>query len=167
MERKLRITRRCAFALEVLAVFVLQGTPRLIPPILGNTPSLLICVALTVALFENEICAVIFGLVCGALTDLGFSNRIGYFTVMLGIICCFISYFAGNIFVTSLLNAVLCSVFVIFVLFSVYFLLFHYLSLRYDNAGIYYVRHFLIRIAYTSVFIPPFYWLNKIIRRRS
>ena len=165
MERRLVITRRFAFALEILVLFVLQGTPRLLPPILGNTPSLLICAALTIAIAESELCATFFGLACGVLTDLGFTDRVGFFAVTLTVICFFISFFTKNIFVTSLQNTLLFSALIITVLFSLHFLIFHMMLLR-TPAG-YFLRHHLIRIVYTLVFIPPIYGLYKFLRRKT
>lgn len=167
MEKKLRITKYFAFSLELLVVFVLQGVPKLFPPILGNTPLLLMCVVITIAAVEEEITAMIFGFVSGALIDVGVGGTIGYFTIILGIVCFFISFMGNNIFITNLLNVMVISFFIITAIFSLHFFLFHYMQLRYANIAQYYLKHYLVRSVYTWVWLPVFYGLNMMIKRRS
>lgn len=166
MGRKLKTIRRFAFALEILIAYVLQGTVGLIPAVNGNKPSLLICAALTIALFENELCAMIFGFVCGALTDAG-SGGIGFYTVLLGAVCFFVAYLCENVFVTNIFNVMLSFSVIIFILFSLDFALSELLINRIAHAAAYYTGHTLIRFLYTMLFVAPFYYLNGLIRRRS
>ena len=75
--QNLKFFRYLAYSIEILVFFVLGSTPSLFPEIFGATPCLLVALAITIAVFESEVPAMIFGVICGALTDLGFSNSIG------------------------------------------------------------------------------------------
>ena len=73
--------RYLAYAVELILMFVLCTTPSLLPEIFGAKPALPICVALTAAVYEREIPSMILGMAAGIMTDLGFSNYIGVFTI--------------------------------------------------------------------------------------
>ena len=68
--------RYLAYALELILMFVLSTTPGIMPELFGAKPALLVCVALTVAVYEREIPAMIFGMIAGIMTDLGY--RLGF-----------------------------------------------------------------------------------------
>ena len=76
MEKKYTVFRYLAYSLEILIIYIVQGTPFFLPEILGGRPVLLIPVALTIAFYENEIPAMFFGLACGSLIDIGTGGMI-------------------------------------------------------------------------------------------
>lgn len=154
--------RYLAYTLEIIIAYVLIGTPQLMPQIFGAKPCVLLCIAVTIALFEKETVAMIFGLVCGLLTDIGYANNFCFFAVFMMVLCFFIAFFAENIMVTNLLVALGIGFIVILLTLCVQFL-FTYLFKGYDNAGIYFVKHYIPKILYTTAFIPVFYGLNRLI----
>lgn len=64
-----------------------QGSGFIIPEIFGGRPLMLISLALCIASFENTLPSVIFGALCGVLTDISFDGSIGYFAFALTIVC--------------------------------------------------------------------------------
>lgn len=163
MEGRLRFLRFLAYSIEVIVFYVLQGTPMFMPEILGSKPSLLLPVALTVAVFESESVAMSFGFVCGLLTDLGSAGSIGYYTVVMTLLCFAIGYCARNFFVTNLLNASIIGVGSITLLILLQFL-FGTLFSGVEFAWTHFAYHYLSRIVYTSLFFVPLYFFNRLFR---
>ena len=62
--KNIRFYRYLAYSLEILLLFVLGSTPKLLPQLFGAVPCLLVSLALAIAVFENELPAMFFGLVC-------------------------------------------------------------------------------------------------------
>lgn len=160
MERNLRGVRCFAYSLFIFLLYVISGVPSVIPELFGSKPCVLIPMALTIAVFENERVSMIFGAVCGILTDLGFSNTVGYFAVFLTVICFFIGFFSDNLIVGNLLNTMIISLCATVVLIGLYFVFF-YLFTGFENAGRIFVNHYISKIIYTIVLVPAFYFLNR------
>lgn len=163
MDGKLKFLRYIAYALEVILLYVISGTPGFLPEILGVKPLLLLPVAITIAVFENETPAMIFGFICGALCDIGFDTRIGFYTIALTLLCFAFGYTARNFFVTNFVNAMVIGTVTVTVLLMLHFLIF---GSRADmpHAGGHFVRHYLVKILYTLLFLPPLYWFNRLFR---
>ena len=154
--------RYLAYTIELILMFVLSTTPGLMPEIFGAKPVLLICVALTVAVYEREIPAMIFGMAAGILTDLGYSDSIGLFAVSLTIICFIVGYAANNLIVAKFLNFLLYSAVAVGILFMLYFLV------RFVIPGVgdmwqYFTQHLISRMVQTFLFSIPLYFINKFI----
>ncbi len=154
--------RYLAYTIELILMFILSTTPGLLPEIFGAKPVLLICVALTVAVYEREIPAMIFGMIAGILTDLGYSDSIGLFAVSLTIICFIVGYAANNLIVAKFLNFLLYSAVAVGILFMLYFLV------RFVIPGVsdmwqYFTQHLISRMVQTFLFSIPLYFINKFI----
>ena len=160
--QNLKFFRYLAYSIEILVFFILGSTPSLFPEIFGATACLLVSIALTIAVFENEVPAMIFGVVCGALTDLGFSNSIGLFTISLTIICFLLGFCANNIFAANFYNVMLSAVFIITAILSLHFV-FIFVVKGYDNASTYYINHYISRIVQTILCTAFFYFVNKFV----
>lgn len=161
MEHRYKILRFLAYSLEIVVLYVLSGTPMFLPEIFGSKPCILLPVAITIAVFEKETAAMSFGFVCGLLTDIGFSGKVGFYTVVLTLLCFIIGYCARNYFVTNLLNASIIGIVSIFVLILIHFWL-NVSFAEIPDAGLYFVNHYISRMVYTSVFFIPLYFFNKI-----
>ncbi len=162
MQKKLTVLRYFAYGIEILILYILQGTPNLIPEIHGGKPVLLICTALTIAAFEKELPALFFGLACGALCDLAVSNTIGYFAVVMTALCYLQAVIFSSVMVKNFLNTMLyafCSCVIVIGLYFVFF----YIFKGYANISIYFVNHYISRIIYTFVCVIPVYFLNMLI----
>ncbi len=158
--KNIKFYRYLAYSIEILLLFVLGSTPKLLPEICGATPCLLVSLALAIAVFENELPAMFFGLICGALTDLGFSNSIGTFAIGLTIVCFVIGFCANNLIATNFLGVMITATVVITALISLHFV-FVYVIKGYDNASIYFVNHYISRIVQTIVCTAVLYYVNK------
>ncbi len=154
--------RYLAYSLEILVFFVLGSTPSLLPEIYGATPCILVALAITIAVFESEVPAMFFGVACGVLTDLGFSNSIGTFTISLAIVCFILGFCANNFIAANFLNVMITSVITITALLSLHFL-FAIVIQGYDNAGVYFVNHYISRIVQTIVCTAILYFVNKFV----
>lgn len=150
------------YIIEILLIHVFSSTPDLLPEIFGGKPTFLIVVALSVAVFERELPAMIFGLVCGLLIDFGYSSAPGTFTIGLTVICFILGYAANNIIVSNVWNTLLCSLMVILILYSLHFLFTYYLK-NYGDSTAYLINHYISRVVLTFVFVPAFYYLHKFI----
>lgn len=163
MDGKLRNLRYITYAIEILLLYVLSGIPGFLPSILGVKPLLLLPVAATIAVFEKEVPAMLCGLACGALCDIGFSDNIGFYTISLTLLCFIFGYCARNFFVTNFANAMAIGGATIAVLLIFHFFIF-YVNSDLPDAGAHFLRHYLVKILYTSLFLPPLFFLNRLLR---
>lgn len=154
--------RYLAYSIEITVIFVISLMPRLLPEIAGGRPVLLIPLALTIAVFEGETASAVFGAVCGLLTDAAGSNTIGFFALLLVVICYFTSFLSAN-YIKVRFSTVMFSSFLLTAgIISLHFLFFFILS-GYPDGAWFFVNHYISRIIYTSVFIPVFYLLNRLL----
>lgn len=161
MEGRLKFLRFFAYGLEIVILYVLSGIPGFLPSFSGNKPALLIPVALTIAVFESEIPSMIIGMVCGMLLDTGFTASIGYYTLTLTVICFIIGYCARNFFVTNFLNAMVIGALTTLALLLIHFVIFTLLA-KTPDAGLYFLKHYFLRIIYTLIFLPPLFYFNRL-----
>lgn len=154
--------RYLAYAIEIILLFILGATPGLIPEIFGAKPTLLLCAALTAAIFEREIPAMIIGMICGALIDLGYSNSIGLFTIALTVVCFVVGYAANNLVRATFPNFLLYALISVGGLFMLYYLV-RFVWAGVDGSWVYFQRHLLSRMIQTFLWSILFYFLNRFI----
>lgn len=154
--------RYLSYAIEIILMFVLCTTPRLMPELFGAKPVLLVCVALTAAVYEREIPAMIIGMASGLLADLSFTNNIGLFTITLTVICFVVGYAANNLIVATFLNFLLYAAVAVGLIFMLYFLV-RFVIPGVGDMWLYFREHLISRMVQTFLFSIPFYFLNKFI----
>ena len=154
--------RYLSYVLELILMFVLSTTPGIMPELFGAKPALLICVALTAAVFEREIPAMLIGMTAGVLTDLGYSNSIGVFTISLTIICFIVGYAANNLIVAKFLNYLLYAAVAVGILFMLYFLV-RFVIPGVEDMWSYFTAHIVSRMVQTFLYSIPFYFINRFI----
>ena len=154
-EKTTSFFRYLAYAMEIILLYVLGTTPNLLPEIFGAKPTLLLCVALTAAIFEREIPAMVIGMICGILTDLGYSNGIGLFTISLTVICFIVGYAANNLVVAKFTTFLLYAFIAVGGIFMLYFLV--------HIVWAYFTKHLLSRMIQTYILSIPIYFLNRFI----
>lgn len=164
MERRNKILRFTSYGLEILIFFILQGIPNLIPELFGGKPILLIPLAIAIACFENEIPAMAIGVASGAMLDFGTGTTVGFYTILMTIICYFLGYISDNYFNTKLLSVLALAFVIIPVILSLKFLI-YYVFKGYDYTGFYFLHHTLPSMIYTFVTVPVFYGINLFISR--
>lgn len=163
MDGKLKNLRFITYAIEIILLYVISGIPGFLPSILGVKPILLLPVAVTIAVFEKEVPAMAYGLACGALCDIGFTDKIGFYTIALTLLCFAFGYCARNFFVTNFANAMAIGGTTVVVLLCLHFLIF-YTGSDFADPSAHFMRHYLIKILYTALFLPPLFFLNRLLR---
>ena len=156
--------RYFVYSMEILLIFVLLGTPLLLPDIFGGAPCVLMASATTIAVFESEVPAMVFGMVCGVLIDLGFSNSIGTFAISLTIVCFILGFVANNYITANFWNVMLSSIVIITAVMSIHFL-FSYVIEGYGEASLYFINHYISRIVLTVLTTAAIYFFNRFIYR--
>lgn len=164
MNNKLTFFKYFAYSLEIILLSVLQSTPNFLPEFFGSKPLLLVPLALVIASKEDKIPALIFGAVCGLITDLATGGIIGFFAISLTLICYFESHIFSTYFTSNILTALIVSVIVIPLLICLYFLIFK-VMVGVPDSSILFVNHYISRIIYTFVMVLPLYFLNDFISR--
>ncbi len=158
---KFQTLRYISYGLELLLVLILQNTPFLLPEVFGGKPVLLVAAALTIAMFEPSCTASIWvGVAAGFLADYGSSGAVGFFALMLAVLCYFSNIIMNDYIKTNLLTAMLISVVCIALILGLHFLFF-YVLFGYANAEYFFFNHYLSRIIYTIAFVPVFFALNR------
>ncbi|MBR2176420.1 MAG: rod shape-determining protein MreD [Clostridia bacterium] len=163
---RFNIVRYTAFSLEILICSVIQSVPGLSPEVFGGRPVLLLPLAVSIAIFEGEVPAIVFGVISGLLADAGYSGPMGYYSIMLAVLCFIVSVLMENYIKTNLLTAMLIGTISIPVIIFVQFLLF-YVSMGYGDVWVYFAAHYISRIIYTWAFVPVFYGINRFIAART
>lgn len=160
---KFQTLRYISYGLELLLVLIVQNTPFLLPEVYGGRPILLVAAALTTAMFEPSCTAAMWvGVAAGLLTDYGYSGAIGFFALMLAVLCYFANIVMNDYIKTNLLTAMLVSIACIALIFGLHFLFF-YVFYGYADAGYFFVNHYLSRMIYTMAFVPVFFALNRLL----
>lgn len=162
--KKHRFFLYSAYGLEILIFYIFQGTPNFIPEFFGSKPLLLLPLAFTVSALEDEIPSAVFGAVCGILTDLGTGGFVGYYAILMTIICFFEAYIMKRYIVSGILTAFVFSAVATVLLVTVYFLIFFVMA-GVENSGVYFVNHYISRIVYTFVLIIPLFYLNRFLHK--
>ena len=160
MNRNLTFFRYFAYSILIILFLVLQSTPNLMPEIFGSKPLLLVATALCIASKEDKIPSLIFGAVCGVLTDIATGGSIGFFAFLLTLICyaeahIFSTYFASNI-ISVLIVGIITVPVLVFLYFSV-LTIFAGIS----DYWVHFANHYISRIIYTFLMIIPIYFLNS------
>ena len=159
MER-LKYLRYFAYTIEILVFFMVQETPGLVPDLFGARPVLLIPVALSIAMFENETVSMAFGLLCGLLIDFGAGGVLGFHGMLLSVGCYSIGLIAANLiqtnFLTAMIIAVISTASIVFLQWVFFYLLFSYAHAAYALTA-----HYLPRFFYTTAIMPVAYYFNR------
>lgn len=163
MKIKRSFFKYLAYVIEIVVLYVLQDTPNLLPQLWGSKPLLLVVLAISIAAREKQIPSLVFGAVCGVMTDIG-GGCIGYFGIVLTLVC----YFEAEIFkkylVPSFWLVFLYALAAVVVIIGLYFVIFRLLA-GVEGAGGLFVSHYLSRMGYTVVWILPLYFLNGFLHK--
>lgn len=152
--RNLGFFKYFSYSLLVILLYVLQATPNLMPELFGSKPLLLLPLALAISSVEKEVPSLVFGAVCGGLTDLAAGGGIGYFAIILTLICYFESHVFSTYFVPNIFSATVYSAIAAVLSIGFYFLIFKVFS-GIPDWQILFVNHYISRIVYTFVMFIP------------
>ena len=157
---KMRTIRFFAYAIELLALFVLQETPGLIPAVFSSRPLVVLPAVLSIAMFEKETAAMAFGIAGGLLIDFGFGTVFGFHALLLAGGCYLISLIAANLFQTNFLTALLLTAASAAAIFLLQWVFFFVLS-GYAHASYALSAHYLPMFCYTVAIMPLTYYFNR------
>ena len=155
-----KLVRYIAYTLEIYLLFLLQQTPGLFPEIYGARPVLLFPAAVAVSLIEREIPAMAFGIIAGLLVDFGFGAGLGFHSLLMAVVCFFVSVLTHTILRVNLGTAIVMSVWMIAV-FVLGGWIYQYLWNGYSYAGYAILRHYLPKYLYTLLMFPLIFLLNR------
>lgn len=159
-ESRLKLIRFLGYAIEILAVFVIQETPGLLPELFGARPVLLIPTALSIAMFEGETASMAFGLAAGLLMDFGYGSVLGFHAAMFAVACYLISRITANLFqtnfVTAILIAAVTTALAVLLQWTCFFVFSGYAYPFYAL-----VNHYLPIFGYSVIFMPIAYYFNR------
>lgn len=154
-----RVIRYLAYVLEFLVLFMLQETPGLLPNVFGVRPVLIFPAAVTVAMYEDELPAMAFGVVGGLFCDFGLSGMLGFHALVLGVLCYVVSVTGKNYFQVNIVTAVITGLWTIGLTVCAQWLFLYYF--KYSMPGYAFVHHYLPKFFYTMIFVPVMYLLNR------
>lgn len=154
-----RTIRYLAYTLELLVLFMLQQTPGLLPTISGVRPVLVLPAAVVMAMFEEEVPAMAFGIVAGLFCDFGLSGALGFHALVLGVLCFFVSLLVQAYMRVNMVTAVLTGLWTMAVTLGGQWLYTYYF--HYSLPGYAFTHHYVPKFFYTMLFVPLLYLLNK------
>lgn len=160
-----RVFRWILYFLELIAVYVLQTTPGIIPAVSGARPVLLIPAALTIAMFEGDIGGMTVGIAAGLLIDMGGSDILGFHAIVLAILCFVLGSMTMQIFRTNLLVALLAAFVAVPVVIVLQWVFFYILP-GYGDLQYVFLGSILPKMVYTFAVTPLFYLFNRVIALR-
>lgn len=160
-----RVFRWILYFLELVAVYVLQTTPGIIPAVSGARPVLLIPAALTIAMFEGDIGGMTVGIAAGLLIDMGGSDILGFHAIVLAILCFVLGSMTMQIFRTNLLVALLAAFVAVPVVIVLQWVFFYILP-GYGDLQYVFLGSILPKMVYTFAVTPLFYLFNRVIALR-
>ncbi|MBQ2604438.1 MAG: hypothetical protein II589_05330 [Clostridia bacterium] len=153
---KRRYFRYALYAVEIFILYIIEGTPYLIPEIALAKPMLLVSAAVSAAAFELPCFSLFFGVFCGLVIDVGTGGVMGLTSILLGGICYCVSawnnkYIKNNIYLVLLYSAV-AAIAVVSLKFFIFCFIKPYSSPLDD-----YITHYLPRMVYTWAATPIIY----------
>ena len=138
---------------------MLQQTPGLLPTISGVRPVLVLPAAVVMAMFEEEVPAMAFGIVAGLFCDFGLSGALGFHALVLGVLCFFVSLLVQAYMRVNMVTAVLTGLWTMAVTLGGQWLYTYYF--HYSLPGYALTHHYVPKFFYTMLFVPLLYLLNK------
>ena len=154
-----RMIRLIIYAIEILAMYVLQSTS-FMPEIGGARPLLLVCAAMTIAVFEGDVSGMAAGIGAGLLMDMGGTDVLGIYALILGVLGYALGAMTMELFRANLL-VVLSTMAVIVPLVCVLEWLIFFVVPGYEGAAYVMQTHCVPKMLYTFAITPLFYWVNR------
>lgn len=159
-ENKEEIEKRTVFTLLIIFTAILQNTNGLFPKIYNVPAMLLIPLTVCIAMFENDMGGMIFGLTAGIIWDFYGTHADGFYAVILtsaGYACSFlIARYMRNNFVTAAAFTAAIS----FVTVTFYWLIF-ILPSGTAGAGAIYLKFYLVSAFYSTLLSPLYYFFVR------
>ena len=159
MNKKLSFFRYFSYSLLIILLLILQSTPKLFPEIFGSKPLLLVAFSICIASKEEKIPSLIFGAVCGMFTDIATGGNIGFFAILLTLICYAEAHIFSIYFKPSIVSVLLVGITTIPILILLYFFIFTVFA-GVSDCWMYFVNHYISRIIYRFLMVIPVYFAH-------
>ena len=158
------MVRLVIYSIELLLLYVLQSTSFL-PMYDGVRPLVLVCAAMTIALFEGDITGLIFGIAAGLLIDMGGADVLGFHALVLGVCGYVLGAMTMELFKTNLLVAMLAMLPVVALVCGLEWVFCYWLQ-GYSGAVYVLQVHYLPKAIYTYAVVPIAYVVNRFFAMR-
>lgn len=160
----MKIAYKCArffaYIIEILIIYILEQTPNLIPSIYDVRPTILVPVAVMIALFEGHTVGAVFGFFVGFLLDVGAVGNMGFYSITMTCLGFLVGNIAQKIIKFNLITSVAVAIAFVFAFYFAHFL-FEFLFCGYADRLYALVNHYLIAALYTAVLSPFIYFFTK------
>lgn len=156
--------RWALYAVQVLLLFVLQETPGLLPFIMSAKPMLVLAAALTIAMVEDCVPAMAFGIFAGLLADFGGGVPMGYHALVFAVLCFVLSGLCGTRIQIHLFTSILMGLWSCAAAVLLDWVLL-YVARGYSLAAYALLNAYLPIYFYTLLTIPACYGLQTVCRR--
>lgn len=160
MERLYRYIRFLAYAIEILAFYIVEQIPNLIPHINNVRPIILLPVAAMIALFEGSGVGLLFGFIIGLFLDCGATGSIGFYSVVVTCLSFLVGIAAERIINFNLLTSAAIAIAFTSALYLLHFLV-EFILRGYPDTLYVLLNHYLVGLLYTSLLAPFVYFFNK------
>lgn len=157
-----KLLRYLLYTLEIIVLFILQGTPGLFPEIFGARPILVATATAIIAMNESPNAAIGFGLLAGLLMDLGYDSTLGFYALILVIVCFFVSVISSsslNVTFASAMVVALCVNAIIVVLGWV----FQFLLMGYSHPAYALTNKYIPKYFYSMLLAPLTFVITRAI----
>ncbi len=144
------------YVLIIGLVALVQNSPYILPDIFGARAFILLPLLVSIAMFEREIAAAVFGVLAGVLWDIG-SARDGFNSIVLLLICAVCSLLIIRLMRNNILTALVLGAGSVISYCVLYILI----NLVLSGAGASVIQVFTFYLPsciYTLVFVPIFYF---------
>lgn len=164
MTDKKKWLRWSIYAVELLLLFLLQEIPGLLPFLMGAKPYLVLACVLTIAMVEECVPAMVFGIFAGLLSDFGCGCPMGYHGLLFAVLCFFLSGICGtriqiHVFTSILMGLWTCALVVLLDWLILY------VAAGYSLSAYALFSAYLPMYFYTLLMIPVCYGLQTLVRR--
>lgn len=158
----LKIFRFVVYTIQLILLYVFEGTPIFNLKFFNVTPSLLIPAFITICIFERKFAAIGFGILTGFLLDLSIGNILGPQILIFGLLGYLIGFIVNYFFQSDILAAVVISVLTIpITLILNFFLKSHFQGFEFNMYSFY--NYVLPNILYTFLFTFFIFLINRVI----
>lgn len=117
-----RLIKYVAFFLEIFVLSLLQQIPGILPEIFSCVPLLAVAAAVSIALVETELPAMLFGLEAGFFLDIGTSLPLGVCCIIMTVVCCVLSAVSQRNFDINIPSVAVGSVLSLGVIFAAFWI---------------------------------------------
>lgn len=155
-----RLIRYIAYTLEILILFILQQTPGLFPEIFGVRPLLVIPAVITIAMFEPELAAMGFGIFGGLFMDYGGGGSLGFYALVLALLCFVISIIFNTVLQVNIGTAIITALWTVAIIVSLSWL-FQFFLKGYSMPGYAFLHHYVPKYCYTLILFPLIFLINR------